>query len=128
MKKHFVIFYSPGTMVSEQSTQEIDSWNVREATTRADEIIERHNAIPYGFQFFTKERDDEDFDSKETDRSNMYYVHCNIETLQEIEKRNDPEDNILISNMKCNGWDKVAVTTKGWKGTYPLNEDDVVLS
>lgn len=128
MKKHFVTFFSPGTLFAEQTTEEIDSWNVKEAMTRANTITERHNATPYGFQFFTKERGEEDFDSKEIDRSVMYYVHCDIETLQEIEERNNPEDSILISNMKCNGWDKVAVTTKGWKGTYPLKEGDVVLS
>lgn len=127
MKKHFVTFFSPGTMFSEESTEEIDSWNVEEARKRADDIVERHNATPYGFQFVTRERGEDDFDSRETERSNMYYINCKVETLAEIEERNDPDESILRSNMKVNGWDKVAVTTKGWKSTHPLRKNDIVL-
>lgn len=127
MKKHFVTFFSPGTMFSEQSTEEIDSWDVVEARKRADDIVERHNATPYGFQFVTRERGEDDFDSKETERSNMYYINCRVETLEEIEERNDPDENILRSNMRNNGYDSVAVTIKGWKGTYPMQKGDVVL-
>lgn len=127
MKKHFVTFYSPGTFVSERSTKEIESWDISVAKKMAETIVERHNAIPYGFQFLTKERGDEDFDSKETARSNMYYTNCRIETLPIIILRNDPADKILIENMQCNGWDRVVRTVKGWKGTFPLQEGDVVL-
>ena len=127
MKKHFVTFYSPGTFFSEQSKQEIDSWDIDQAHKMSKDITERYDAIPYGFQFSTKERGDDDFDSKETKRSGMYYVNCKIETLEEIIAREDPDDRILISNMRCNGWDKMAVTIKGWKTTQPLQKGDVVL-
>ena len=127
MKKHFVTFFSPGTFVSEQSTQEIDSWDVEEATKRSKKIMERHGAIPYGFQFSTRERTEDDFDSKEVDRSNTYFINCKIETLTEIEERNNPDEEILRSNMRGNGYDSVAVTIEGWKGTYPIQEGDVVL-
>lgn len=33
MKKHFVEFSSPGTLVPEITIQEIDSWDVKEATS-----------------------------------------------------------------------------------------------
>lgn len=127
MKKHYVTFYSPGTFVSEQQTQEVDSWDVVAAQDQAKHITERHNAIPFGFRFTTRERTDEDFDSKEVARSCMYYVNCKVETLAEIEARNDSSDKILISNMKCNDWDRVAVTVTGWKNTHPLQGDDIVL-
>lgn len=127
MKKHFVTFFSPGTFVSEQSTKDIESWDVSVAKKMAETIVERHNAIPYGFQFTTRERTEDDFDSKEVDRSNTYFINCKIETITEIEERNDPDENILRSNMRCNGYDSVAVTTKGWKGTYPIQKGDVVL-
>lgn len=127
MKKHFVTFFSPGTMFSEESTEEIETWDVEEARKRADNIVERHDATPYGFQFVTRERGEEDFDSKETERSNMYYINCRVETLEEIEERNDPDESILRSNMRNNGYNRVAITTKGWKGTYPLRENDIVI-
>ena len=127
MKKHFVTFYSPGTFVSEQSTQEIDSWDVEEATKRAENITERHNAIPFGFRFTTNERGDEDLDSKVTDSSGMYYINCKVQTLPILILRNDVDDKTLISNMQSNGWDKVVTTIKGWKATFPLEEGDTVL-
>ena len=127
MKKHYVTFFSPGTFVSEESTKEIDSWDVSVAKKMAEKIVERYNAHPYGFQFSTRERTEDDFDSKEVGHSNMYYINCKIETLTEIEKRNDPNESILRSNMRGNGYDSVAVTIEGWKGTYPIQEGDVVL-
>lgn len=128
MKKHFVTFLSPGTFVSEQTTKEIDSWNVEKALEMAKSITERHDATPYGFQFFTRERLDNDLDSKVTETSGTYYIDVKIETYQEIADRNDPADSILLSNMRINGWDKVVVTRSSyWKGTYPLRDGDVVL-
>lgn len=127
MKKHFVVFYSPGTMVSETSQKPIDSWDVEQAMAMADDIIERHGATPYGFRFTTRSRGPEDLDSKETDKSPMYYLGGTVETLEEVKAKNDPEDRILISNMECNGWDRIITNTNSWRMTQPLHEDDVVL-
>ena len=69
MKKHFVTFYSPGTFVAEQTTKPIDSWDVELAVSMSGEIKERYGALPYGFQFSTRERGENDLDSHEVETS-----------------------------------------------------------
>ena len=129
MKKHFVTFYSPGTFIAEGSTRPVEAWDVKAAQKMAEGIEERYSAIPYGFQFTTRERGPDDFDSKETARSPMYYLpHCKVETLAEIDARDNPKESILRQNMRSNGWDRVVVTTKGWRWTQPLEATDVVLT
>jgi hypothetical protein len=129
MQKHFVTFYSPGTFVSEQSTKEIASWDVPAAQAMAGDVEERYGAKPYGFRFSTRTRGPDDLDSKVTSTSPTYFLpHCKVETLKEIEARNDPKEKILLSNMRGNGYDRIVVTTEGWKWTQPLVENDVVLT
>ncbi len=127
MQQHYVTFYSPGTFVSEENVVAIDSWNVNEAIAMARTILQRYNATPYGFKFTTRSRKDDELDSKTTDHSPIYYLGGTIETVEEIEARNDPKERILLSNMKNNGYDKVIVNTNSWKFTGFLREDDIVL-
>lgn len=127
MKKHFVVFFSPGTFVAEQTQKEIESWDTEKAMEMARGIKERYGATPYGFQFVTRERGDGDFDSKETKRSGIYYLGGKIRTLAELEAESDPKNSILISNMKGNGWDRVVVNTNSYRWTQPLNAEDTVL-
>lgn len=127
MERHKVVFYSPGTMVSETTTKVIDSWDIEKVKEMAKDIKERHNSLPYGFSFLTEEIKDGEWEPKETARSNIYYLGGKIETLEEIKSRNDPQDRILISNMECNGFSKVIVNTNSWKITLPFNEEDIIL-
>lgn len=128
MRKHFVTFLSPGTFVSESTTREIASCDPDLAAAMAREIKERYGATPYGFYFTTRERGPDDFDSKEVDRSpGIYYLGGKLETLAEIEARNDPNDHILIANMKNNGYDQVIINTNSWKFTGPFTPDKDVL-
>lgn len=127
MKQHFVTFLSPGTFVAEQTTKPIDSWDVDEAVKMAKKIKERYGARPYGFQFSTRERGPNDLDSKETKVSGTYYLGGKVETLKELEARNDPKEEILRSNMRCNGWAKIVTNTNSWKWTQPLQKSDTVL-
>lgn len=127
MKKHYVTFLSPGTFVAEQSTKEIDSWDVEQAQKMADGIEERHGAVPYGFYFTTRERGPDDFEPNRTAKSPMHYINCKVETISEIEARNDPKEFYLRSNMLSNGWEKIVVTKKGRRWTQPLEDGDVVL-
>jgi hypothetical protein len=127
MEKHFVTFYSPGTFVAEDTTKPVDGWDVGAAVAMAREIIERYNATPYGFRFTTRTRGEDDLDSKVSAKSPMYYLGGKIETLAEVEARNDPEERILLTNMKSNGYARIVVNTNSWKWTQPLKDDDIVL-
>lgn len=128
MQQHYVTFYSPGTFVAETSAKPIDSWDVDNAVAMAALITERHDAHPYGFRFTTRGRGLDDLDSKEIAKSPMYYIGGKVETLEEVEARNDPEERILRSNMRGNGYARIWQSTKGWRWTQPLNADDVVIT
>ena len=119
MHKHFVTFFSPGTFVAETTTKPITSWNVGAARAMATTITERYGARPYGLQFSTRSRGDDDLDSKVTDKSPMYYLGGQVRTIEEVEP-----DSTLYWNMKSNHYSRV-ITTNGW--TQPLNDEDVVL-
>lgn len=127
MKRHFITFMSPGTFVPEQTRKPIGSWDVEVGIRMSKEITERHNSKPYGFYFTTRERGVDDFDSKQTQISPMYFLGGKIETVDEIEARGLAGEKILLSNMKGNGYDRVIVNTNSWQITLPLNADDVVL-
>lgn len=128
IRQHFVTFYSPGTFVAEATTKPIDAWNVDDAVAMAALIDERYAAKPYGFRFTTRGRDPDDLDSKEIASSPMHYIGGKVETLAEVEARNDPKEEILRSNMRCNGYERIWTTTKGWRWTQPLCADDVVIA
>lgn len=128
MKAHFVIFFSPGTFFAEQSQQSMDSWDVDKAVEMSKGIKERHGATPYGFCFTTRTRKDDELDSKETKRSGMYYLGGKVWTLEEIKRRADPKDSILISNMEANGYARVITNDNSWRWTQPLGDEDVVLA
>ena len=93
----------------------------------ARNIKERHGATPYGFRFITRGRGPDDFDSKETARSNMYHLGGTVRTIEQVEDENNPDEKILLQNMKCNGWDRVIENNNSWKSTQPLEKDDVIL-
>jgi len=128
VKKHFVTFYSPGTFVAEESVKEIDSWDIDIARKMAESIKERYSAVPYAFRFTTRTRKPEDLDSHVSEKSPTYFINCKVETLAEVEARDDPKEKILRSNMRGNGWDRIATTIKGWKWTQPIGPDDIVLN
>jgi hypothetical protein len=124
MEKHFVEFFSPGTFVAETTEKPIDSWAVDKAVAMSTSIKERYGAHPYAFRFITKSRGDNDLDSKVTKTSGMYYINCKIQTIRDL----DPvADSILISNMRCNKWDRIVTSTKGYRWSQPLRTGDVVL-
>ncbi len=127
MDKNFVTFFSPGTFVAEQTEQPIKYWCPKTAERMASKIKERYGATPYGFRFTTRSRGDDDLDSKVTATSPMYYLGGKVETLEEIEARNDPKESILRSNMRGNGWERIWTSTTGWKWSQPLQDRDVVL-
>ncbi len=128
IEKHFVTFYSPGTFVAEETQKPICGWDTGVALDMMKTIEERYGARPYGFRFSTRRREVDELDSREIAASPMYYVDVKVETLQEVEQRNDPNEHILRANMRYNGYDRIATTTKGWRWTQPLKADDVILA
>jgi hypothetical protein len=128
LQKHFVTFYSPGTIVAETTEKPIDYWNVDATVKMAEAITERHNARPYGFRFTTRGREENDLDSKVVAKSCFYYLSGKIETIEQVRERNDPKERILLSNMENNGYKRVIRITRGWSWTQPLDDGDVVLN
>ncbi len=127
MEKHFITFLSPGTFVNEETTKEVYSWDVDEAVKMAATIKERHGVTPFAFYFSTRGRNENELDSKEINRSNRYYLGGKVETIDEVRLRDDPKERILISNMECNGCNKIIVNTNSWRVVQPLGENDKVL-
>lgn len=127
MEKHFVTFLSPGSFTAESTSIEIEKWNVDEAVAMSAKISERYAAKPYGFYFTTRGRGPDDFDSKETAHSPMYYLGGEIRTVEDVRRDALPDEKILLSNMKCNHWDRIVTNRNSYRFTQPLNESDVVL-
>ena len=127
MEKNFVKYLSPGSFVSEETIKPIDSWDVKTAIEMAREIKERHGATPYGFVFITKSRTDEELDSSITETSPMHYLGGKVYTLQEIKERKNRNDEILIRNMECNGWDCVIENNNSYKYTAIFKDNDILL-
>jgi hypothetical protein len=124
---HFVTFYSPGTFVAESTTKPIQAWDVETAKMMARDIKERYTAVPYGFQFSTRQRGFDDLDSRETARSPMYWLGGVVETLAEVKARATEKDRVLVSNMEANGYDRIVTNANSWRWTQPLQDGDVVL-
>ena len=127
MQAHFVTYYSPGTFVPEETTRKIASWNVDDAVKGAFEIVERYGSRPFGFQFTTRGRSEADLDSKETDRSPMYYLGGVVRTADEVLAGTAPDEYILRANVEGSSIKRVLVNTNSWKFTTELKDDDVVL-
>lgn len=127
VSKHFVTFLSPGTLFAEDTTLPIDSWDVEAAKAIARTIKERHGAVPYGFQFTTRSRNESDLDSKIAAKSPLYWLGGTVETLAEVEARATERDDILLSNMRGNGYARIITNNNSWRWTQPLGETDVVL-
>ena len=126
MKANFVTFFSPGTFVNEESTMPIKYWDTDEALKIARGVTERYNAKPFGFQFFTKERGENDLDSKVTEKSHMYYIGGIIKNKSDVAKEYG-EDSVLYQNMVCNKFDRIVENNNSWKVVQRLLKGDVVL-
>jgi hypothetical protein len=126
MKKYFVVFYTSDTFISDKSRLPIESWDITKAIAMAADVKGRFNNAPYAFYFVTHERGDDELDSRETQRSNTFYLGGRRITLQEIMDRHDHRDNILLANMRTNGWSHVIETN--YSGHMAPRDNDVILN
>lgn len=134
--KHFVMFISPGTFVPETRTEPIASWDPKLAVEAAERIVERHGAKPYGFLFETRLVSEDISDGrggtmhvapKTVARSACHFLGGKIETVEEVEVRNDPKEEILRRNMRGNDIAIVLVNTNSYRSTLPFEEEHVVV-
>lgn len=128
MTKHFVTFYSAGTFVYEATTRPIDSWDVPTAVDMSKTVVERYNSTPYSFRFTTREYCGADLDSAISARSPLYYLRGRIETREQVEARNDPNEQFLRDNMRCNKIDRVWVTDAPFRTVHLFHATDVLLN
>lgn len=128
MKKHFVTFYCPGTFVAEETTREVPSWDVPFAIKMSETVLARYDAAPYGFRFTTRERGEEDFNSKETEKSPFYWLGGETYSVDQLEtERPEGTTDTLIRNMRGNGWKKCIFNRNSWLFVGILNDDDIIL-
>lgn len=118
VSKNYVIFYSPGTMVSEMTEKEIDQFDPVLAVKMSQDIKERHGATPYGFRFLTKTMNEKDFTVKTDYQPGTYFLGGKLLSLDDIP--NTRENTVLRANMECNGWQYVIENTNSWKITLPF--------
>lgn len=117
MLKHFVEFSYPGIFFSEYSHEEI--------AERKPELV----TVPkeaFAYRFFDQVQTVVDGEPLTGERKNYsrYTYFGKVYTLEEV-KKEFPEYTTLISNMECNGWNRVVRTRKGnWQ---PLEEGDTVI-
>src|SRR5271169_442334 len=111
MKKHYVEFYSPGTLFVESRMEPIDSWDVTVAVAMSQSVVERYGSKPHSFRFRTMiehepVRSEEGpllkVQSVENTRSNLYHLGGQIETLDDIERRAFASEEYIVSNMRSN--------------------------
>lgn len=124
MKKHFVEYASPGTFFAESSSREIAEWSVSDAIKMMAGIVERYNARPYGFRFYTMERGNEDLNASRVAKSHWYFVNCDVLTAEEILADTNPEFRIMRLNVEANGYKRIARTRTGWLAHLPMADED----
>lgn len=133
-QKHFVEFFSPGTLFAEQSTRPIESWDTAQAVELANGITERHGAKPYGFRFVTKIVSDPVSDGqggfldvipKQTAHSGTHFLGGELKFYDDIPE--ECETTILRSNMRCNEYPIVIENRNSYRSMQPFDEKDCIV-
>ncbi len=136
VRKHYVTFYSPGTFFTEQTTKPIDDWDTKVAVEMAKTVLERYNAKPYAFRFFTQLEAEPVPDGeggmlkvepKEVESTHLFYLGGTLRNFDEVVEKNDPKENILRSNMRGNRMWVIIENTNSWRFTGPFNQEDVIV-
>lgn len=124
--KHYVVFMSPGTLVSETSQIEMEYPNdIQFVLLKLGDIVERHGSKPYGFYFKsvleTYDSDTGEMKKEKVNESGIYYINGKIFSYEDIKNRKDPNDDILIRNMEYNKIEYIIETCNSWKHTAKFN-------
>lgn len=110
--EHWVKYFEPGTLFREESSLKLASRSEQEA-------MARYPKNAYGFQFYDVEvlsgtLENGEPISKRTivNKSPMYYPGARVLNEEDITALKG-DHGILLSNMCCNGWSRVALTPMG---------------
>lgn len=135
-RSQFVVFTSPGTFFSKQSSRLVGSWDLSEAVKLSKDIKERYGARPYTFHFETRvvsepiddgEGGKLEVQPKTVETSGQHFLGGKVYSYDEVCARNDPKEDILRSNMLCNSYWFVVENRNSYKSVQPFNSDDVVV-
>lgn len=133
---HKVTFYSPCTFISNATSRDIDSWDLKKAIAMADKIS-TNSTKPYCF-FFSKLRSADPIDDGEggtlnveqklISKSGQYFIKGKVVTFDEIMQRANPKEKTLLDNMRINEWPLVVFTNNGCEYVQPWKEDGFLVS
>lgn len=137
MRRHYVTFRSPGTLFAEETTRPVKGWSaIKDAVAMAESIVERHGARPYGFFFSTRveappvpdgEGGTLQVQPRTVETSGMFFLGGTLVTFDEITERRSDRAEILLSNMRCNGYPIVIETRNSCLATNPFEKGDCVV-
>jgi hypothetical protein len=134
IEKHYVEFYSPGTLFSESSCKPIDSWDTKQACEMANSIQKRYNAKPYAFRFTTFLEVQPipygrggmlTVEPKEIAKSALHFLGGKLIRYEEVP--DDDEHSIMRSNMRSNNMPVVIENCNSWKYTGEFGPEDCIV-
>lgn len=101
---HFVIFLTSVKFGTRLVEREIECWDPKLACGLIKTLI----TYPLGFYFETKRCINTERSCLVTEKtSHMFFINGVISSLQELQDRNNPEDSILISQLKQNNVENI---------------------
>lgn len=127
LTKHYVEFYTPGVIVSEADRREVLRWDVQLAAELM-RAIGRGSRQPYGFRFITIGREDSEFSPREVARGPMYFLPGRVRSYEDIAAEKLASNEILLFNMRTNGWRWMIDWPSMSSWCAPLLDGDRVLS
>lgn len=116
--KHYVEFLYPGALFSETSVEEVAERDPRKVQAPRE---------CFGYKFFDRLEvrvGDETLIGESKNHSGTFYFG-RVMTLEDV-KREMPEADILIRNMKGNGYDRIVKTRRG--NFQPFTKKDKIVS
>jgi len=122
VKEYWIVFYSPGTIVANTWSKDI------EKPVKPENVEWPDNA--YAFELCERENiieNDETYKGKVIKSKMYYHPNSKLSTLKEIKATNDRRDATLIRNMENNNWNRVIFTRWGnWPQPYKPEEMEVI--
>lgn len=131
-KKHYVVFWCPGTLFAEDVTKPIDAWDTAEAMKLARKVAKGFRR-PYAFDFITRVESDKPIEvdgvklraePKQVATSCRHFIEGTVRTFDQVVAANNPREGILRSNMEGN---RYALVVDMVGSTQPFDEDDCIV-